>query len=71
MHSNGPQIATLGKGDRERDMIDVIYKSGWRGPVGIIGHNRSADAKRTLQANLDGLRSILKEIGDEPGFATF
>ncbi len=71
MHSSGPQIATLGKGDREKEMIDIISKSGWRGPVGIIGHNRSADAKQTLQANLDGLRSILKEIGDEPGLATF
>ena len=71
MHSSGPQIATLGKGDREREMIEVIFKSGWRGPVGIIGHNRSADAKLTLQANLDGLRSILKEIGDEPGLATY
>lgn len=71
MHSSGPQIATLGKGDREKEMIDIIFKSGWRGPVGIIGHNRSADAKQTLQANLDGLRSILKEIGDEPGLATF
>ena len=71
MHSKGPQIAPLGKGDRESGMIDVIYKSGWRGPVGIIAHNRSADAKQTLQANLDGLRSILKKIGDEAGFATF
>ena len=71
MHSSGPQIATLGNGDREREMIEVIFKSGWRGPVGIIGHNRSADAKLTLQANLDGLRSILKEIGDEPGLATY
>jgi len=71
MHSNGPQIAPLGNGDREREMIDVIFKSGWRGPVGIIGHNRSADTKQTLRVNLDGLRSILKEIGDESGFATF
>ena len=71
MHSSGPQIATLGEGDREREMIEVIFKSGWRGPVGIIGHNRSADAKLTLQANLDGLASILKEIGDESGLATF
>ena len=71
MHSSGPQIATLGNGDREREMIEVIFKSGWRGPVGIIGHNRSADVKQTLQANLDGLRSILKEIGDEPGLATY
>ena len=71
MHSSGPQIATLGNGDSETEMIEVIFKSGWRGPVGIIGHNRSADVKQTLQANLDGLRSILKEIGDEPGLATY
>ena len=62
MHSKGPKIASLGKGDKEKDMIDIIYKSGWRGPVGIIGHNRSEDVKLTLQKNLDGLDSILKEI---------
>ncbi len=63
-------VAHVG-GDHEREMIEIVFRSGWRGPVGIIGHNRSADAKQTLQANLDGLRSILKEIGDEPGLATF
>ena len=71
MRSDGPQIETLGKGDREREMIDIIFKSGWRGPVGIIGHKRSEDVKPTLQANLDGLRSILTEIGDDAGSSTF
>ncbi len=71
MQSGGPQIVPLGSGDREREMIDIIFKSGWRGPVGIIAHNRSADAKQTLQGNLDGLRSLLKQIGDESGFATY
>lgn len=71
MHSNGPQIAPLGNGDRERGLIDIIFKSGWRGPVGIIGHNRSVDVKQILQSNLDGLHSILKEIGDTQGAATF
>ena len=71
MRSDGPQIETLGKGDREREMIDIIFKSGWRGPVGIIGHKRSEDVKLTLQANLDGLRSILTEIGDDAGSSSF
>lgn len=71
MRSDGPRIVTLGNGDREREMIDIIYKSDWHGPVGIIGHNRSEDAKQTLQANLDGLSSVLKQIGDESGFASY
>ncbi len=70
MRSAGRRIETLGKGDREKEMIDIVFKSGWRGPVGIIGHNRSADMKSTLQANLDGLRSILAEIGDDAGSST-
>lgn len=71
MHLNGPPIAPIGSGDREKEMIDLIYQSGWHGPVGIIGHNREEDARLTLQANLDGLRSILKQIGDELGYATY
>lgn len=71
MNSDGPPIATLGQGDREREMIETVFKSGWYGPVGIIHHQRKSDARTTLQANLDGLRSILEEIGDVSALSTY
>ena len=71
MHSDGPRIATIGRGDREKEMIKIVFKSGWRGPVGIIDHQRAADAKTSLQKNLDGLQSILKEVGDVSALSTY
>jgi len=71
MHTDGPQIARIGQGDREKEMIEIIYQSGWYGPVGIIAHDRKQNAAVTLQENLDGLRSVLKEIGDKAGFASY
>lgn len=71
MRSTGRRIEAIGKGEHEQEMIEVVFKSEWRGSVGIIGHNRSADMKATLQTNLDGLSSILAEIGDDDGSATY
>jgi hypothetical protein len=71
MHTEGPPIARIGQGDREKEMIAVIHQSGWRGPTGIIAHDRKQDAAITLQENLDGLCSILKEIGDEAGLTSY
>jgi len=62
---------TIGKGNREQGMIKVIKDSGWHGPVGVLSHNRATDAKANLQANLDGLREILKQIGDHVGASTY
>jgi len=63
MHSDGPKIARIGEGDNEKEMIKIILDSGWRGPTGIIAHDRNQDASVTLQENLDGLRTILNELG--------
>lgn len=71
MHSDGPRIETIGKGDREKAMIETVAKSGWRGPVGIIHHQRTEDAKTNLQTNLNGLQTILKEIGDVEALSTY
>ncbi|HBE67363.1 MAG TPA: hypothetical protein DDW52_04365 [Planctomycetaceae bacterium] len=70
MHSDGPRIETIGKGDGERDMIETVFKSRWQGPVGILHHQRTKDAGKTLRANLDGLQSVLKELGDVSALST-
>lgn len=63
MHSEGSKIARIGQGDREKEMIETILKSGWQGPTGIIAHDRNQDAAITLQENLDGLQRVLGELG--------
>ena len=63
--------ARIGQGDRERNMIELIHRSGWYGPTGIIAHDRKQDAAVTLQENLTGLEQILHSIGDLKGFQSF
>ena len=71
MRSEGPRIVTLGEGDHEREMIHTVMESGWSGPVGIIDHKPKVDARMSLQANLDGLQAILKEMGDLSTVSTY
>ena len=71
MHSDGPKIARIGQGDNEKRMIDIVSRSGWRGPTGIIAHDRKQDAALTFQENLAGLKRILEELGLDEVAATY
>lgn len=57
----GKKILTIGAGNREKAMFDVIANSGWRGPVGIIDHREETDSEQTLRENLEGLERLLKK----------
>lgn len=71
MKTGGPQIVPLGAGDLELEMLKTVKQSGYNGSIGIIGHVEDADVKVVLQRNLDGLKSLLKEMGDERALATY
>ncbi len=71
MRSDLVKIERIGKGDREREMIRVIGDSGWQGPTGIIAHDRNADAAVVFQENMDGLKSILDELGYHDAAGTY
>lgn len=58
MKKEGPKILTIGKGDYEKKMIQMLFDSGFTGPYGIIGHIETEDVKEVLQRNIDGLRAI-------------
>ncbi|MFN7628140.1 MAG: sugar phosphate isomerase/epimerase family protein [Pirellula sp.] len=57
----GKKILPIGQGDRDREVIQLIGKSGFQGPVGILNHT-DLDAKVRLKENLDGLRAVAKEV---------
>ena len=57
----GKKILPIGQGDRDRDVIQLIGKTGFQGPVGILNHT-DLDAKVRLKENLDGLRTVAAEI---------
>jgi hypothetical protein len=62
MRKDGPQILPVGKGDLERDMLRVVIESGYRGPIGILGHREDEDAEVALRQNLEGLEILKKSL---------
>ncbi|MEC3879181.1 sugar phosphate isomerase/epimerase family protein [Parapedobacter sp. 10938] len=60
-----------GQGDVEKEMIRQVWKSNYRGPIGIINHDTNEDAEKGLSDEIDGLKKILKEIGNERALATY
>ncbi len=60
-----------GQGDVEQEMIRQVWKSSYRGPIGIINHDTNEDAAKGLSDEIDGLKKILKEIGNERALATY
>jgi sugar phosphate isomerase/epimerase len=63
----GKKILPLGQGDRDLALLKTIIESGYRGPIGILGHTQD-DADARLQDNLDGLAWLAPQLaGEEPG----
>lgn len=54
----GKKIIPLGTGDEELRLMKIVQTSGWRGPVGIIGHTEE-DAEVKLRKELDGLEKLM------------
>ena len=52
-------------------MMEAIKRSGYAGPIGIIAERSSLDAKESLKQNLDGMKKILKRMGDEAALKTY
>lgn len=64
---NGRKILPLGAGDLDLELLRTIQKSGYSGPIGILGHTDD-DARERLQDNLDGLDWLLPQLdGAKPG----
>ena len=57
LRKEGPKILTIGKGDYEMEMIDLLLDKGYKGDFGILGHVEDADVETILKANLKGLKN--------------
>lgn len=63
----GKKILPLGQGERDLALLRTIRDSGYRGPIGILGHTMD-DAEERLRDNLDGLDWLLPQLdGKTPG----
>ena len=61
------KIRPLKKGELVEKLIQTVIKSGYDGPVGILGHVATRDVEEVLTENLTGLQSILgsSEVSSE------
>ncbi|ULQ51525.1 sugar phosphate isomerase/epimerase [Flavihumibacter fluvii] len=64
-------IYPIGQGDSESGMIEIVWKSSYKGPIGIINENTHPDAEVGLKMNMSGLKAILESIGDKTAAASF
>ena len=61
----GRKILPLGQGSLDLDLLRTIRDSGYRGPIGILGHTQD-DAEARLRDNLDGLDWLLPQLDGKP-----
>ncbi|HEX4612312.1 MAG TPA: TIM barrel protein [Urbifossiella sp.] len=61
----GKKILPLGEGTLDLKLLRDIAASGYRGPVGILGHTQD-DAEARLRDNLDGLAWLLPQLSGTP-----
>ena len=71
MKIDGPKILPVGQGDQELKMLETLKASGYNGSIGILGHVENEDVKIVLERNLEGLKSLLKTMGEEQALATY
>ena len=55
MRPEGPKILPFGTGTHERQMLQTVLDSGFKGPFGVLGHVDDADVEEILRGNLRGL----------------
>ncbi|HET6425355.1 MAG TPA: DUF6797 domain-containing protein [Planctomycetaceae bacterium] len=71
----GQKIMPLGTGPLDLALLNVVKESGYRGPIGILGHTQD-DAEARLSDNLDGLAWLLPQLagkaaGPLPKYRTY
>ena len=52
-------------------MLRAVLEAGYTGPVGILDHRNDTDTEQSLRENLDGLKVLLKTLGQEEALKTY
>lgn len=66
-----PKILPIGSGRHERAMMEAVLRCGYSGPVGILGHRADMDAEVALRLNIEGMKQVLQDLGDEAALKTY
>lgn len=62
---HGRKILPLAQGEDDLALLRTICDSGYRGPIGILGHTMD-DAQERLRDNLDGLDWLVDQLAGKP-----
>ncbi len=68
---NPVKVVPIGDGDAEQGMMEVVKKSGYKGPIGIINEDTAPDAEVGLMLNMNGLQKVLKAMGDQKALKSY
>lgn len=61
----GMKIQPIGQGELDLSLLKIIAASGYRGPIGIIGHTND-DVELRLRDNLEGLDWLVPQLDGKP-----
>ncbi len=65
------KVVPVGEGNTEYQMLKLVFKSRYKGPIGIINEETHPDAESGLKMNMDGVAKVLKTIGDSSDLKTY
>jgi len=71
MTPGGSKILPIGQGTEDLKLLKMIRDAGYRGPIGILDHVSSEDSEVVLRRNLQGLETLLKQLGDDDALRTY
>lgn len=71
MKEGGPMIVTVGEGDHELEMLKALKRSGFSGSIGVLSHVEEDDAKQVLRRNIEGLKMLLRKMGDNESLKSY
>lgn len=57
----GKKIAPIGSGDWDASLLQIVQRSPYHGPIGILNHTQ-VDAEQRLLDNLDGMEWLLQRL---------
>lgn len=64
-NKHGRKIQPVGQGELDLPMLKILATSGYRGPIGIIGHTND-DVELRLRDNLEGLDWLVPQLSGQP-----
>jgi sugar phosphate isomerase/epimerase len=64
--ARGKKILAPGQGEFDLRLFQTIRDSGYRGPIGILGHTPNDDVEHRLRDDLDGIDWLVAQLDGQP-----